>query len=187
MSTKKKTSSAKGLLVRSVEERRNRNGYTFTSVPQFIDVQADDLSDEDVQAIQDDRYLMVVEVPSAPKGTARAQRRTSEGGEWIPGNLSIGNATLETATEEMVEAAKHGEQPPMHPSAPGGEPISESMDPAAVDANIERLQQQRLEGADTGAPRRRGRPAKVQPTAKNASGAGDKTTTAGKGTSPVNE
>lgn len=176
MATKKKNegSSVKGLVVRSVEEHRNRAGYSFTPVPQFIDVQADGLTDEDVDAILGDRYLLAVEVDKAPKGASQAQRRTADGGEWLPGNLSIGNATLETATEEMVEAAKAGEQPPMHPSAPGGEPSTNSMNPEAVQANLERLQQQQIDGATPTAPRRRGRPAKVQATAKNSASEGDK-------------
>jgi hypothetical protein len=194
MANKKNVSSIKGLMVRSVEESRGRAGYRFTSTPQFIDVQRDELDDNTVQEILEDRFLMAVEVDKAPKGASAATRRTQDGGEWQPGNLSIGNATLETATATMVEQAKRGEQPELHPSAPGGETVSTSMSPDAVAENIKRLEQQQLpEGGknaarSTPAPRKRGRPAKakVQPTAKPSSGSGDAKGSAGEGTSPVN-
>lgn len=137
MADKKVTT--KGLVVRSVEASRSRSGYRFTSSPQFVDVQADGLTQEELDAITDDPYLMAVEVDKAPANVATSQRVDADGKAILPGTTQIGNATFETATAEMLEAAKAGESIPTHPSAPGGTPQRTVAHPDALVAQADEL------------------------------------------------
>jgi hypothetical protein len=119
MATKKKEAEAdipKFLTVRSVEAGRNRSGYAFNRDQVVVDTGADGLTEEEVQAILDDPYLVTMESDSKPSKATMAERRDSNG--------NVVNAFAadgyETATPKQAEALEAGEEPPRHPSAPGG-------------------------------------------------------------------
>lgn len=156
--TKKPTHGVKGFVVRSLESNRNRAGYRLTSTKSYIDVTGDELTDEEVDAIRNDPSLVAVEVESAPKGVDRAQRynadgkaitgekraaklKEDEGGSNAAVTTPLRNSTLETATEEMLAAAKKGEEIPPHPSAPGS-PARTSPSPEAARERFRELEAQ---------------------------------------------
>ena len=140
-----------GLIVRSVEGSRNRSGFTFTREQSYVDVAASGLDAEGVKAIQDDRYLMVVEADKAPKDAVEAKRSNPDG-------TPFRTFTNETATPEQEAAFDAGEDVPPHPSS------TQTLAPTG--GSVEG----RIEAA-------KGTLQDLEPTALNASTKGDKRTT----------